>query len=126
MLRQYEPANQCIYCGRTDEPLTKEHIIPFSLGGTLVLRQASCIVHSKLTSKLEKVVSQQMYGIYRDVENVPTRHKERKKFRVNGKIDIPAIGFDGTSYGIAVRVSDMPRIHIVPSLPVPQFLTGEP
>lgn len=44
---------QCIYCGVTDTKLTNEHIIPFALGGTVMLLKASCETCRDITSKCE-------------------------------------------------------------------------
>src|SRR5687768_15705481 len=44
---------RCIYCGTTDAPLSKEHVIPKGLGGTLVLPKASCAGCAKITSAVE-------------------------------------------------------------------------
>jgi 5-methylcytosine-specific restriction endonuclease McrA len=40
----YDPVGKCIYCrsDRLSGPLTREHIIPESLGGGLELPEASC------------------------------------------------------------------------------------
>ena len=38
----YPPVRRCIYCGATTSPLGKEHIIPYGLGGSMILPRASC------------------------------------------------------------------------------------
>lgn len=43
---------QCIYCGSTEE-LSSEHVIPYGLGGNLVLHDSSCKSCADETSKLE-------------------------------------------------------------------------
>ena len=48
--------NKCIYCGETEKPLTDEHIIPYGLSGTLVLRKASCHDCNKITGRFEEKV----------------------------------------------------------------------
>ena len=63
----YPPVGRCIYCGATDE-LTDEHIIPFSLGGVLILDKASCNGTkgcNKKTHKFEGVVARQIFGKFR-------------------------------------------------------------
>jgi 5-methylcytosine-specific restriction endonuclease McrA len=49
------PVSACIYCGATepDTKLTDEHIVPLSLGGTLILPKASCLACARQTGKLE-------------------------------------------------------------------------
>lgn len=53
--RRYPPYGKCIYCNAT-EGLTTEHIVPFGLGGTLELPQASCARCAVETSKVERAV----------------------------------------------------------------------
>lgn len=52
---RYPPYGRCIYC---DAPgnLSTEHIVPFGLGGTLELPQASCARCAAETSKIERDV----------------------------------------------------------------------
>ena len=51
----YPPAGKCIYCDNSDD-LSDEHIIPFGLGGTLVLPDASCPDCAKHTTRFERAV----------------------------------------------------------------------
>src|SRR4051794_33678678 len=53
---------QCIYCGNTKPPLTREHVLPRGLGGfkspngyrsALVLQNASCEPCRKATQQIE-------------------------------------------------------------------------
>ena len=41
--KTYGPIGHCIYCGAEGVALEREHVIPFSLNGQLVLREASCV-----------------------------------------------------------------------------------
>lgn len=38
---KFGPVDQCIYCGRADGELSSEHVIPYSLDGTIQLARAS-------------------------------------------------------------------------------------
>lgn len=51
--KTYEAANRCIYCGDDAVPLTREHIMPFSLGGELIFPKASCTPCAKEIQKYE-------------------------------------------------------------------------
>src|SRR3546814_3930149 len=78
----YPPVGQCIYCGSTKEPLGKEHIIPYGLGGNLVLPKASCKGCEAITGGFEQVCLRTMFGPARLRLNMPTRRrKERPKKR---------------------------------------------
>jgi len=67
---------RCIYCGTTDEPLHKEHIVPFCLGGSWILHKASCTKCELITRGFEGCVSSEQALVIRTVENLPTRRKE--------------------------------------------------
>jgi hypothetical protein len=71
------PVGACIYCGST-ENLSDEHIVPFGLGGNLVLPKSSCQRCARITSEFERRV---LRGFMRDARatgRFPTRRpKER-------------------------------------------------
>jgi hypothetical protein len=77
---RYPAVGTCIYCG-TQSNLTDEHIIPLSLGGVLILPQASCAGKGSCndkTHKFEGVVARQIFGKFRARHKLPTRRpKER-------------------------------------------------
>lgn len=51
---------RCIYCGSTNPPLSKEHIIPQGLNGVEYLKQASCEVCRQATHSFENTFLRQM------------------------------------------------------------------
>jgi len=52
----FGPIEECIYCGKCETELSKEHIIPYALGGKDILLKASCEDCQKITSKFELTV----------------------------------------------------------------------
>jgi hypothetical protein len=62
----------CIYCGAT-AGLTREHVLPYGLGGDLVLKDASCPECSKETSKLELRLLRGHWWPYRQFLGLPSR-----------------------------------------------------
>jgi len=56
----YGPMGRCIYCGRdaTEVLLGDEHVIPRSLGGSLVLPQSSCPECARKTSAFELALAE--------------------------------------------------------------------
>jgi hypothetical protein len=52
---RFPPVGQCIYCGSRNK-LSDEHIVPFALGGRLILPKASCPECAKITSAFERKV----------------------------------------------------------------------
>ena len=70
------PVEQCIYCGALGVPLSDEHIIPFSLDGTIQLTRASCAACAKITAKMEGTIGRTMFGNMRIKHGLPTRRKK--------------------------------------------------
>jgi hypothetical protein len=54
-VKTYGPVGRCIYCYDGTSILGNEHIIPFSLNGTHILPQASCLKCAEVTSQVERV-----------------------------------------------------------------------
>jgi hypothetical protein len=71
---------KCIYCGNLDTKLSDEHIVPESLGGVHIIREASCKKCAEVTSRFERNTARGLWGDARTAFNTPTkRPKERKK-----------------------------------------------
>ena len=68
----YAPLNRCAYCDATDN-LSTEHIIPYGLGGELVLPNASCEKHRRATSKVEDFVLRKYLCPLRSHLGLPSR-----------------------------------------------------
>ena len=78
----YPSKGACIYCGATNVPLKDEHVVPFSLGGKHVLRDASCATCEDMTKKFEQKVARDLWGDARTSFNAPTRRKKERKSHV--------------------------------------------
>lgn len=77
------PVDTCIYCrgdGGTDG-LSREHIVPYGLGGTFVLPAASCSTCADITKRFEQACLRQMFGAVRAQLNYPTRRKHERPNR---------------------------------------------
>lgn len=72
----------CIYCGTTNVRLTDEHIVPYALGGSHVLREASCDRCAKITTKFEQRVARDLWGDARISFSAPTRHRRERKTHI--------------------------------------------
>jgi hypothetical protein len=90
----YPPIGRCIYCGETDPPLevgrfTDEHIIPLSLGGNLLLPQASCKKCEKIINQqIETPVCSQEWGLLRAKRKFPSRNKKKRAAKAYQKIGL--------------------------------------
>ena len=72
----YEPVGRCIYChseGSRSEPLGKEHIVPYGLGGDWILPRASCRACAKITGEVERYCQREMFGTLRVRMRLPSR-----------------------------------------------------
>jgi hypothetical protein len=98
-----EPKGTCIYCGARDIRLTDEHIVPYSLGGVHVLREASCDTCADITKKFEQKVARDLWGDARTSFNAPSRRKKLRPKHLfmtdaadpTQRIRIPAHEFPG-------------------------------
>jgi hypothetical protein len=54
--KTFDAVGHCIYCGAVGGKLTREHIVPLSLGGTFVLPASSCTACAGITSAFERKV----------------------------------------------------------------------
>jgi hypothetical protein len=59
--KRYPPVGRCIYCGVSYD-LREEHIVPFSLGGVLILPKASCRKCENITHRFEYTCARQVFG----------------------------------------------------------------
>lgn len=73
----YAPVGRCVYCGNSESPLSREHILPFGLNGNLVLPEASCEACAKITSELERRVMRGFLERGRLALGMASRHKKR-------------------------------------------------
>jgi hypothetical protein len=78
---------ECIYCGAREGVLSDEHVVPYALKGTWILKHASCESCRKITSLFERRVLRGPYLLARTVLKLPTRHKKQrpKTFTVETK-----------------------------------------
>lgn len=117
------PVGYCIYCDATEyrpgtgEPLHDEHVIPQSIGGTLILVEASCRACEELMNPFEQAVIKSIFQSPR--KHLGVLGKKRSRPRVD-TIRI-AIGDNGY---LQLPVSQAPQIMTLPGLAPPSSLTG--
>ena len=73
-----ESKGSCIYCGAIDVELSDEHVVPYSLGGSHVLRKASCSRCANIIKKFEQKVARDMWGNARIAFDAPSRRKRQR------------------------------------------------
>jgi hypothetical protein len=74
--RRYPPYGRCIYCD-AEGGLSTEHIVPFGLGGTLELPEASCACCAVETSKVERAILRGELRPVRIYRALQSRRKHR-------------------------------------------------
>lgn len=102
---------RCIYCGATTPPLSDEHVIPYSLGGNLLLKNASCGTCSKVTASVEQVIAREMLILPRTMYELPTRRPKERPKTYPLKVNV-----EGN-----VQVVELPIKDHLPILPLPLF-----
>jgi hypothetical protein len=85
----YPSPGMCIYCGVKDN-LSDEHIIPFALGGNLIMQKSSCPACAKITSAFELTCLRTMYGPLRLLYDLPTRRPPKRPKKLLLKVKYSA------------------------------------
>ena len=119
--KKWPPIGYCLYCGSTKN-LTREHVVPLSLGGNWVLPKASCESCSRITGEFERRVARDMLWAHRVQMGYRTRHKDEKPSQLT--IDVHTKG------GIEHRkipIENSPTLPVImPILEPPDILLGKP
>jgi hypothetical protein len=115
----FDTFSRCIYCP-TSLKLSREHIIPFSLGGNYVITDGSCEECGKETHAFEGFCAGQMFGHFRGSSG-PSRKKGRRP-----KTRRVVVEFQDTRTEMDVPYGEEPPSPIlVPILPPPGILFGQ-
>ena len=113
----------CIYCGET-ENLTDEHIIPFALGGKLVLENSSCRSCAEITSKYELTCLRTMYGPLRLLYDLPTRRPKKRPKSLPLKVKYSPEEDEWQK--VMVAQDQYPFLVAFPYFEAPGIFSGEP
>jgi hypothetical protein len=113
---------QCIYCGARGigVKLTKEHVIPFSLGSDCYLKNAACVPCARVTRDFEIHLSRNIYGHLRIHQGVSTSNPEERP------MELPlTVSVDGESSTVVLPVNEHPFFLILPVWRLPGFFRNE-
>lgn len=97
----------CIYCGSAEQ-LTDEHVLPYGLGGALVLKKASCKACSKVTANLEQRLLRGHWWAYRKLLGIKTRSGAYPKYR-----SVNLVSRTGDKSPVQVLWDDYPVVAIL-------------
>jgi hypothetical protein len=113
----YAPVGRCIYCD-SRKSLTREHIIPFGLGGNRVLPESSCPECQKLTGNFEQSLLRGHFFPARVHLGFPTRHNDPRP-------DAFPMRFTDDGSEVVLPLADHPCVLYLPKfVNEPAILTG--
>ncbi len=115
---KFPSAGFCIYCSGVDG-LTDEHIIPLSLGGRLILPDASCAKCSDVTKRFEQVVARDMYWRLRMTLGIASRRKKSRPTHWPSEFQDES----GAVTEAQIEVGKLPEFYVVPRLLRPGICT---
>lgn len=120
--------SRCIYCKKSacenGSPLSREHIIPKSLGGTRTIKAASCLECARQTLAFEGYCAGTMLVNARKYLKLPKSRERRKKGWPKPRIIV--FKDDGSAVEINHSISELPPILNMPSLEESTFSRGKP
>jgi len=108
----------CIYCGSTKN-LSDEHVLPYGLGGKLVLKKASCRDCAKVTASLEQRLLRGHWWPYRQILGIKTRSGGYPKYR-----PVNLVPLAGEKRPVQVLSEDYPIVVFLDFDP-PAVLSGK-
>jgi len=119
----YPGFGRCIYCGSNggDRGLGDEHIIPFSLGGNAVIRQASCSDCEAKTSYIDGYLARAIFGQFRVLTGIQTRNPRQRPRTFGAVLKINNNIIEERS----IPREDHPLFLMTPIMPLPGILRGE-
>jgi hypothetical protein len=112
---------RCIYCGAGGDgaKLTDEHIVAYSLGSDVYLKDASCLACADITKKFERHVGRTIFGHHRIHKGTQTR---RPKERLS---ELPArVLICGIEHRKELAIKDHPYFLAMPIWDQPGLLRG--
>ncbi|MBN8543189.1 MAG: hypothetical protein J0M34_02890 [Alphaproteobacteria bacterium] len=105
--KTYPKVGLCIYCDSTLN-LTDEHIIPYGIGGTWKIPDASCKSCAKITTSFERTCQRIILGPLRMYYDMPTRRPQERpetlplKVKLTSESDWSYIPIERESYPFLV------------------------
>ena len=114
----FESKGSCIYCGAIDVELSDEHIVPYALGGSHVLRKASYSRCADITKRFEQRVAWDLWGDARIAYDMPLRRKLTRPKR----LVIP--DERGQRFGLTIPVAEYPARFVFYKICPARFVLG--
>ncbi len=115
-------ASACIYCNSTMQ-LSKEHVVPFALGGTLVIFNGSCEACREITQKFENASLNQ--GSMREARYVSDIQSRTKHASAKKKVAVSLIR-NGVEFVENFATEDLPILLSLPCFSSPAIFDSRP
>lgn len=111
-------ASACIYCGSTDR-LSREHVAPYALGGTLTIVDGSCESCRLKTHTFETHVLTGPMRMVRYLQKMPSRSKHRDVKRM---VPVRVTMTDGTEQDVQMPIEEAPVLLAFSEFGEPKYL----
>jgi len=105
---------QCIYCDTRDEPLSKEHAVPYGINGPWTLLRASCPKCAKITHRFER---DSLRGLFQTVRII-LKMQSRRRGKQPSTLPL-VLESKGVQRTVQVSITDFPLYLPMPRLPQP-------
>lgn len=112
---------ECIYCGSREEPLRREHAVPYGLNGPWTLGRASCGNCADITHRFERDTLRSLLPAVRTVLSFQTRRPQKRPQSLSLVIEAGSVQRD-----VQVPFGDFPLYLPTPLLPPPGVVSGGP
>lgn len=111
-------ADSCIYCGSVSNR-TREHVVPYALGGTVTIPKGSCSSCQNITQGFERSVLRGPMKMARYIQGLPSR----KGYANTAKTIAWKVTIDGRNQSIDVPIEESPVLLAFPLFEEPTFLS---
>ncbi len=118
-VRQTRRIGKCIYCGRSNERLSREHVVPEGLDGDLTLTAASCGRCGTITAKFERDLLRDALGPARIGLRLRTKRPDERPTHLPLQVERA-----GKRFEIPIAAEDYPAAVVLPIFPPPGYLSG--
>lgn len=124
--RRHAPVGRCIYCGRSDIPLSDEHTLPDGMGGKQILPQASCSDCQKIVNEdFEQYCQRELFGNARTLMGLRSgKRSRRRRPRPRQRLRIRKKG--GAVEDLYPELDELPLVLAIPAFPEPYILADQP
>ena len=112
---------ECIYCGVRDQPLHREHAVPYGLNGPWTLLRASCKACAQITHRFERDTLRCLWPTVRNALAMQTRRPRQRSATLS-----LVVVRGGVREVIQIPRERYPIYLPTPLFPAPGVISGRP